>query len=64
MSRPTAGLCDVCVHQKVIRNTRGSSFSLCELSKVDEAFARYPPLPILKCRGFAPRDPEPPGSVA
>ena len=51
-----AGLCDGCRHQKVIRNTRGSVFSMCERSKLDAAFPKYPPLPVLECRGFAPRD--------
>jgi hypothetical protein len=52
MARPAAGLCDQCVHQRVIRNTRGSEFSLCERSKTDPAYPRYPRLPVLKCAGF------------
>jgi hypothetical protein len=43
------------VHQKLIRNTRGSSFSLCELAKTDPRFPKYPRLPVLQCAGFAPR---------
>jgi hypothetical protein len=50
-----AGLCDRCVHQKVIRNTRGSAFSLCERSKVDPAFPKYPRLPVVRCAGFDER---------
>lgn len=50
-----AGLCDGCRHQRVVRNTRGSAFSLCELSKVDERFAKYPRVPVLECPGFVPR---------
>ena len=30
-----AGLCDSCRHQIVVRNTRGSAFSLCRLSRTD-----------------------------
>jgi hypothetical protein len=52
-----AGLCDLCVHQKVIRNTRGSTFSLCERSKVDARFPKYPPLPVGRCAGFEERRP-------
>ena len=37
-----AGLCDTCRHQKLIHNTRGSTFSLCERAKTDE---RYPEVP-------------------
>jgi hypothetical protein len=52
MPRPDAGLCDDCVHQRLVRNTRGSEFSLCERSRTDPSFPRYPRLPVLKCRGF------------
>ncbi|HTW43452.1 MAG TPA: hypothetical protein VMD79_14180 [Solirubrobacteraceae bacterium] len=54
---PRAGLCDSCAHQRVVRNTRGSSFSLCERSREDPAFVRYPRLPVLECAGYerAPR---------
>jgi len=36
---------------KVISD-RGSVFYLCELSKVDPAFPKYPRLPVLKCSGY------------
>jgi hypothetical protein len=35
-----------------VKNTRGSRFSLCERSKTDPAFPRYPRLPVLECRGY------------
>ena len=54
-----AGLCDRCVHQKVIRNTRGSSFSLCERSREDPAYPRYPRLPVTACAGHERRSPAP-----
>jgi hypothetical protein len=47
-----AGLCDRCRHQRVIRNTRGSSFSLCERSKADPRYPKYPALPVVECPGF------------
>jgi hypothetical protein len=53
-SRPAAGLCDRCLHQRLVPNTRGSVFSLCERSRVDPAFPRYPRLPVLSCSGFEP----------
>lgn len=58
-SRPPAGLCDRCRHQRLVPNTRGSVFSLCERSRTDPAFPRYPRLPVLSCPGFEPA-PEPP----
>ena len=53
-----AGLCDTCRHQKLIRNTRGSSFSLCERSKTDERFPKYPRLPVERCPGYERRESE------
>jgi hypothetical protein len=48
----SAGLCDTCIHQKLVKNTRGSTFSMCERSKTDKAFPKYPRLPVAKCRGY------------
>jgi hypothetical protein len=31
---------------------KGSRFVLCERSKTDPDYARYPRLPMLKCAGF------------
>jgi hypothetical protein len=52
--RPPAGLCDGCVHQKLIGNTRGSTFSMCERSKTDKRFPKYPRIPVGACPGFEP----------
>jgi hypothetical protein len=53
-ARQPAGLCDSCRHQQLVPNTRGSVFSLCRRSRVEEAFPRYPRLPVLRCPGFEP----------
>jgi hypothetical protein len=53
--RPRAGLCDSCRHQRVVRNTRGSEFSLCERSRTEPEYPRYPRLPVTKCAGHEPR---------
>ena len=50
-----AGLCDRCRHQRLVPNTRGSVFSLCERSREDPAYLRYPRLPVLNCPGFVAR---------
>jgi hypothetical protein len=47
-----AGLCDSCKHQKVVRNTRGSVFSMCERSKTDDRYPKYPRLPVERCPGY------------
>lgn len=52
-----AGLCDHCTNVRIIQNRRGSRFYRCSLADVDPAFLRYPPLPVLICRGFTKADP-------
>lgn len=52
------GLCAACVHRRVVRSRRGSTFLLCELSRTDARFPRYPTLPVLECVGFEPGMPE------
>ncbi|MET0559087.1 MAG: hypothetical protein ABW065_10510 [Solirubrobacterales bacterium] len=53
--RPPTGLCDECRHQRLVPNTRGSVFSLCERSRSDPAYPRYPRIPVLSCLGFQRR---------
>jgi hypothetical protein len=53
-----AGLCDSCVHQQLVRNTRGSTFSLCRRSREDPGYPRYPRLPVTNCGGYQRRAPE------
>ena len=59
------GLCDSCAYQRLVRNTRGSVFSLCERSRTDRQYPRYPRTPVLRCAGYRPprqeRGAEPPG---
>jgi len=55
-----AGLCDSCRHQRIVRNTRGSTFSLCERSRTEPVYPRYPRLPVTECRGYEPREPREP----
>jgi hypothetical protein len=43
----------------VVRNTRGSSFSLCERSRTDDRFPRYPRVPVESCPGWERRDSAP-----
>jgi hypothetical protein len=51
----TRGLCDSCIHQKLVSNTRGSTFSLCLRSAAEpDRFPKYPRLPVLECPGYEP----------
>jgi hypothetical protein len=56
---PPPGLCEHCRYASRITNTRGSTFYLCERSKTDPAYARYPRLPILVCPGYTGHDDPP-----
>lgn len=56
---PRVGLCADCRHHRVTGNRRGSRFHLCERSKEDPRFRRYPPLPVLSCPGWEPGEKDP-----
>ena len=54
MNYSDVGLCASCVHSRQITSGKGSTFWLCRLSERDPAFPKYPPLPVLSCRGYEP----------
>ena len=64
MASPQRGLCDSCVHQRLVRNTRGSTFSLCRRSVEDARYPRYPRLPVTRCGGHQLPGAGVPGSSA
>ena len=50
----TRGLCDTCAHQKLIHNTRGSTFSMCLRHRTEpERYPKYPRLPVRECAGYS-----------
>jgi hypothetical protein len=48
------GLCAECLHARYIDSAKGSQFLLCQLSKSDPSFPKYPRLPVLFCPGHSP----------
>lgn len=46
------GLCGGCVNARRVESRRGSVFLLCELSKKDPRFPKYPALPVVRCPGY------------
>ena len=46
------GLCFTCRHAQTIVSSRGSTFYLCERSRIDARFPRYPTLPVVACIGW------------
>jgi hypothetical protein len=47
-----AGLCDSCLHQKLVKSGRGSVFSMCLRHRMDKRFPKYPRLPVESCKGY------------
>jgi len=45
-------LCEFCLHMKEVVSGKGSRFLMCQKSADDNHFQKYPPQPIVQCRGF------------
>lgn len=68
---PNPGLCGTCRYVKRTVTKRESVFYLCLRAQTDPTLRKYPPLPVLRCRGYeadepgyAPADTPPPGSLS
>ena len=46
------GLCERCLHGRVIVSDRGSRFLLCARAKTEPRFTKYPPQPVVSCSGW------------
>ena len=51
------GLCATCEHLRLVASSR-SVFVRCGLAEVDPAFPRYPPIPVVACRGYLRKSPQ------
>ena len=49
-------LCNSCSHVREVVSGTGSRFLLCQLSKEDRSYPKYPPQPVLRCDGFKEAD--------
>lgn len=49
---PPRSLCELCRHVRVIESAKGSRFLLCKRSEREPEFPKYPPQPVVECRGF------------
>ena len=52
------GLCAHCRHARIVSTPR-SEFWLCERSRHDTSYQRYPRLPMLQCPGHEEGEPAP-----
>jgi hypothetical protein len=55
----TQTLCESCRWMREV-NTARSRFLLCELSKADAAYPKYPPQPVVRCDGHEQKQAETP----
>ncbi len=44
-------LCESCSHIREIISKTASRFVLCQLSQTDNRFPKYPPQPVVRCKG-------------
>ena len=51
-----AGLCGHCQNARAVESRRGSRFVLCDLSRSNHRYPRYPSLPVIRCDGFEELD--------
>ena len=49
---PTVGLCVRCRHGQAQQSAGGSRFWRCLRATREEAYLKYPPLPVRRCPGF------------
>jgi len=52
----THSLCETCVYMREVSTPKGSRFLLCQLSRIDLAFPKYPPQPVVRCDGYRRRE--------
>jgi hypothetical protein len=52
----TPSLCDTCASMREVVTPRGSRFLLCQLSRTDPEYPKYPAQPVVKCDGYRGSD--------
>ena len=49
-------LCETCALVREVITAKGSRFLLCQLSKTDTAYPKYPPQPVVRCDGYRKKE--------
>ena len=49
-------LCETCASMREVLTPKGSRFLLCQLSRTDPAFPKYPPQPVVRCDGYRTKE--------
>jgi len=53
MGDPSVGLCATCHYRRIVPGGR-STFYMCQRSFTEPEYPKYPRLPVIACRGYAP----------
>ena len=48
-------LCESCCWMRAVATPKGSRFLLCQLSKTNPVYVKYPPQPMVVCNGYQPK---------
>ena len=52
----TPSLCETCALMREVVTPRGSRFLLCQLSKTDPDYPKYPRQPVVRCEGYRKKE--------
>ncbi len=52
------GLCADCRHARRVVSAKGSEFWMCGRAASDPRYAKYPPLPVVRCAGHEATTPK------
>ena len=53
----TPSLCQTCAWVREVVTPKGSHFLLCQLSRINPAYPKYPPQPVVRCDGYQKQEP-------
>jgi hypothetical protein len=48
----THSLCETCSSMREVVTPKGSRFLLCQLSRTNPDYPKYPPQPVVRCDGY------------
>jgi hypothetical protein len=49
-------LCETCSMMRQVVTPKGSRYLLCQMSRTDQRYPKYPPQPIVGCEGYRAKD--------
>ena len=52
----TPSMCEMCALVREVITPKGSRFLLCQLSKTNPAYPKYPPQPVVRCDGYQKKE--------